>query len=441
MKLFVFLFLLVSSQAFANYQILQMADLNSEVGLFLDNGEIVEISKSNEELLELAQEAYEKEWKIEINKISHNDESPDIVSNIVIIPREIVSDLNDSPRFSQDPSLDALDGANMTRFDTYDQAQALMDTFNGNTDDDSQCYNRAHMWTYEAAVLERSNLGKVWIFFTRKYIREYRYKWWFHVAPYGLVNDGNEKYVLDRGFTMVPFNMTNWKNLFMKNEANCPVVQDYRHYENNQRSQYCYLMYSSQFYWQPQHLERLATRGQTQGRYNESDLRITYRDALRRRWNGRIPRLGAQPVPAPRPEPRPDRPAPRPRPEPRPDRPDRPEPRPDRPAPRPDRPVSTVQVGEWVISSNGVDGQVTRVLNPIQVEVKYTTERHAIVQHINDLAVRRGSSRGFYVGQRIYSSNYVRGVITGVYRDGHLAVQYETVAGHMKQHPSQLIRR
>ena len=422
---------LLSVQAFANLQVIKLEETQTETMLFLNNGEIVEIENTNTELIDLAREAHTNQYGIEISKISHNLETPDLVSSIKLIPRYPQAANTQKDRRIQDP----LYSANLSQFSTYDQAQSLMDTFNGSTDDDSQCYNRAHMWTYEAAVVHGENLGKLWIFFTRRYIREYRYKWWFHVSPYAEVNDGNERYVLDRGFTMVPYNVTNWKNLFMKNQANCPVVERYSDYEDNQRSQYCYLIYSSQFYWQPQHLERLENRNQIQNRYNESDLRITYRDALTR-WNGSIPRLGMQPRPAPRTRPntRPDVPTtrPEPRPQPRP----RPEPR---PRPQPER--RALSVGEWIISSNGVDGQVTGRANEHQVYVKYTTERNSLIQNTRDLAVRYGSVGGFYVGQAIMSTNRVRGTVTGVYLDGMLAVQYETVAGHMRQHPSQLRRR
>lgn len=48
---------------------------------------------------------------------------------------------------------------------------------------DSQCYNRAHIWSYEWFLKHNVNSNKTWIFFTRRYIRKFKFEWWFHVAP------------------------------------------------------------------------------------------------------------------------------------------------------------------------------------------------------------------------------------------------------------------
>ena len=46
----------------------------------------------------------------------------------------------------------------------------------------SQCYDKAHYWSYEWSR-QNLSLGKMFLFFTESYIRRYNYKWWFHVAP------------------------------------------------------------------------------------------------------------------------------------------------------------------------------------------------------------------------------------------------------------------
>ena len=308
-----------------------------------------------------------------------------------------------------------LENARLTNLSSYESAQTVMDTFNGKTDDDSQCYNRATMWTYEANILQNVNLGKIWIFFTRKYIRDYDYKWWFHVSPYAKVNDSMEKYVLDRGFTMIPYNVENWKNMFIKSKANCPVITDYRQYENNQSREHCYLIYSSQYYWQPYQLKNLATHGTTKSEYLMRDLEITYKDALIR-WDGRIPRVRRDTTPVPR-DPVPT------------------------PTPTPDRGrVFDIRVGDQVISSNGVEGRVTARLSNGLLEVQYVTVRYPIKQNPRDLAVTYGSSNGFYVGDRVLSRNGVRGYISGIYADGRVSVKYEANVAHLWQYTSDLRR-
>lgn len=429
--IFAALIVLFCMEGFASQKIEQIHEnglyLDNYTSLFLNDGEIVHFKSTNLELLELAKSAVENSFFVEFEKEDQNENTADIITNIILLPslvrKPIAQPLIGLPGIFSASKLklfdfdlrDPLDRANLTTLRSYDDAQNLMDTFNGKTSDDSQCYNRAHMWTYESLATQKVSLGKVWIFFTRRYIRDYRYKWWFHVSPYANVADGNNKYVLDRGFTQVPFNMTNWKNLFIQSKANCPVVTDYRSYENNQETQHCYLMYSNQYYWQPYQLKNLATQGTGQWQYRMNDLKITYKDALIR-WDGTIPRMGSTTQPDGPTRPRPDRPT-------------------------PDTGDSRwLKIGERVISNNGVEGKVTRFLGDGYVDVLYITARRAMAQHANDLAVLHGSSMGFYVGDKVVSTNGIRGRISGIYRDGRVAVKYETTANHLWQYPQDLRR-
>lgn len=429
---------LISIFCFSSYALQKIEEvhegglyLEGHDSLFLSDGEIVHINSDNKKLLELAKSAHTNSFYVEFEKNESSEDTADIISHITLLPELVLEPLTqpslETPIVFSPENLklldfdlrDPLERANLTTLSSYDQAQRLMDTFNGETHNDSQCYNRAHMWTYESLATQKVSLGKVWIFFTRKYIREYRYKWWFHVSPYASVADGNQKYVLDRGFTQIPYNMTNWKNMFIKSQANCPVVTDYRTYENNQEAHHCYLIYSNQYYWQPYQLKNLATHGSIQWQYNTNDLRITYKDALIR-WNGRIPRMDTTTQPERPPRPTPERPAPRPTPE--------------------DGDRRWLRIGERVISSNGVEGRVTRFLGNGYVDVLYDTARRPMSQHANGLAVMYGSSGGFHVGDRVLSVNGVRGYVSGIYRDGRVAVKYETSRTHYWQYPRDLRR-
>ena len=66
----------------------------------------------------------------------------------------------------------------------------------------------------------------------------------------------------------------------MQNKAFCPVVTDYQDYERHPNAEYCYLMYSSQYYWQPWQLEKLSKEGQHFWGYKKSELYTTYKNAL-----------------------------------------------------------------------------------------------------------------------------------------------------------------
>lgn len=64
-----------------------------------------------------------------------------------------------------------------------DEANKIFKKLNGRYRRRSECYNRAHVWSYESLSRFSLKSMKVFLFFTRKYIREYDFGWWFHVSP------------------------------------------------------------------------------------------------------------------------------------------------------------------------------------------------------------------------------------------------------------------
>lgn len=146
----------------------------------------------------------------------------------------------------------------------------------------SQCYNRAHIWAYESKYYNDINSMKVFLFFTRKYIRQYNYKWWFHVSPFTYVDEGNgiQEKVLDLAFTRGPTPMKQWTDLFMYNRATCPEVTKYSQYENHQEEEYCYLHKATMFYLQPLDLDNLERSGQIKSNWVDYEVRRAYRNGF-----------------------------------------------------------------------------------------------------------------------------------------------------------------
>ncbi len=167
------------------------------------------------------------------------------------------------------PALEARDEAVEKQFftptvlSTFQEAQALFNRQDKRTKRHSQCFNRAHGWAYDMWRLAGVSTQKVFIFFTQRYIRNYRYKWWFHVAPYTLVqsSQGPIEHVLDVTFSRGPLQMRPWTDMFMQNNAPCPTVQSYSQYRLNQDTQDCYLLKTSMYYRVPSELERLESEG------------------------------------------------------------------------------------------------------------------------------------------------------------------------------------
>ncbi len=147
----------------------------------------------------------------------------------------------------------------------------------------SQCYSRAHIWAYESKTSVDLDSQKVFLFFTRRYIREYNYEWWFHVAPYTFVKgaDGTTRErVLDFRFTRRPTGMRDWTDLFMRNRATCPEIARYSEYEDNEGTNYCYLQKVSMYYFQPLDLDNLERTGREKNQWLGYEIRRAYRDGF-----------------------------------------------------------------------------------------------------------------------------------------------------------------
>ena len=225
-----------------------------------------------------------------IKHVPEADNANFLSSRVVLNPSRSISKSFGQPKNFKSMSAPKKE---VTRVDNYYSLQDIMDTMRRDTREESQCYNRAHMWTFMSHQRHSINLGKVWIFFTKEYIREYNYKWWFHIAPYGEVLDGTI-YVLDKGFTTVPFNLTNWKNIFVKSQENCIVAEQYTsEVAGGQGENHCYLLFSNQFFYEPSELASLGNPVAERNSYFDNQVIDAFRDALIN-WNGVVPGLKVQ---------------------------------------------------------------------------------------------------------------------------------------------------
>ena len=86
----------------------------------------------------------------------------------------------------------------------------LFNQLHRNKRSSSECYERAHVWSYQMHKIHNINSQKMFVFFTNKYKREINGQWWFHVAPGVLFN--NELYMFDPEFLDTPVTYESWKN-------------------------------------------------------------------------------------------------------------------------------------------------------------------------------------------------------------------------------------
>jgi len=149
-------------------------------------------------------------------------------------------------------------------------------------DKESQCFNRAHIWSYEWFVQNAINSNKTWIFFTRRYIRKFKFDWWFHVSPSVTVSDngGIKEQVMDVKYARGPLDLRKWTNIFMKDDANCPMVKSYSEYANYPESGSCYTMKTSMFYYQPVDMESKEIWDTVRANWYDTEIKQAYLEAF-----------------------------------------------------------------------------------------------------------------------------------------------------------------
>ena len=278
-------------------EIVSIEQFESESVIFAGDGQVYRLHSEDD--IERAQRAIDLglEVTIELDATYNATEILEQQSNVLSISltstAATASTINES---GADPDQvtnlsQALYSSYISDFSDDYELSNLMQTMRRDTRSKSQCYNRAHVWSYELHRRyqngRRIQTGKMWIFFTRRYIREYKYKWWFHIAPFLTVN--GEPKVIDRSYSNGPQNERTWTNMFMGNNAACRQIVRYSDYKNNQQSEYCYTIKTSVYYWQPWQIERLENGGEVRNQWNSWEVKKAYKNAIG--WRARVPSL------------------------------------------------------------------------------------------------------------------------------------------------------
>lgn len=169
-----------------------------------------------------------------------------------------------------------------TVLSSLNEVSTIFKRMNRRWQQNSQCYNRAHVWNYEEFQKTGLKSKKVFIFFTRRYIRNYNFYWWFHAIPTVLAsNEGNivERY-LDPRYARSPLTKKAWTDIFIRSRRDCPVITRYSDYKNNQETEHCYLHFSSMYYWQPRDLDNFERTGFEKQSFIRSEINHAYWEAF-----------------------------------------------------------------------------------------------------------------------------------------------------------------
>lgn len=246
---------------------------NEESLLFLTTGQVVSYPNPDSKTVqELREVALNKTWI----RITINDKNE--FMEFTAIPSKDIPQIQNQKLFSwnnasYEPSILA----------DLDEARSFFyDARHTEPQKETQCFNRAHIWAYEWRTKRNLYSSKSWLFFTRKFIRKYKFEWWFHVAPMvHVIVDGQVKErVMDIKYAKGPLKLKQWTDIFMRDNANCPVVTKYSDHANYPESGSCFLMKSSMHYYQPIDLENAETFGYEKTMWNQLEVKEAYREAF-----------------------------------------------------------------------------------------------------------------------------------------------------------------
>jgi hypothetical protein len=167
-------------------------------------------------------------------------------------------------------------------FKKFDHIQEVFNRMREDYQEEAQCYNMAHIWAYEE--FQRSSLKtmKLFLFFSKKYIRTYKYHWWFHVTPLTYLKVKRRTYrpyTLDRRYTFIPLEIEEWKNHFIIDQHSCKEITKYAEYKNNQ-SEYCFLLPTSMYFWQPKDILNRDRTGFEKTQFIKEEIQHAYLEAF-----------------------------------------------------------------------------------------------------------------------------------------------------------------
>lgn len=277
MRAFLFLlFFSISLPVFADFVVstqihdIDMGQVDEEPLIFLTSGQVVTYPASNKELmLQFRKAVIDKTWfEFRINSEKQITSFREIKKPAPVFA---AMSLTEEPT-EYHPSI----------LKDLDVARSFFYEARLTTKHETQCYNRAHVWTYEWRTKRNLYSSKAWMFFTRRFIRKYKFDWWFHVAPlvHVVVDGAVRERVMDMKYAKGPRTLKQWTDIFMRDSANCPVVEKYSDQADFPESGSCFLMKTSMYYYQPVDIEQLELTGTAKTRWLAPEVRNAYLEAF-----------------------------------------------------------------------------------------------------------------------------------------------------------------
>ncbi len=257
--------------------------LGDEALVFLTSGQVMKLNVNNTDLLEKLNKSLQRRETIQL-EIGDNRDILDVQTPEKSLSTETEPEPLPVPVPLDEPKLLGQDP--MAGYSPSVLPEATVKSYfremRHASKEETQCFNRAMIWTYEMRFKHNVYSNKMWIFFTRKYIRKYNFEWWFHVAPMvHMIVDGQVKErVIDRKYSSGPLAIQKWGNIFLRDDFKCPTVHKYSDHANFPEAGSCFYMKSPMYYYQPVDLEFLEKYGNVLSTWNETNVRQAYAEAF-----------------------------------------------------------------------------------------------------------------------------------------------------------------
>lgn len=261
---------------------------NHEVLAYYD-GRVFEASPDSPEIIETLLEAQKNGSSLEIEladaPLIFNPDAPELIIDARPVD-ETQEELPEQEFETEQAIFQSVYDYEPTNVESMELAGKMFDHLSPRTQRKTECFNRAHIWNRQLHKDYKVNSEKIFIFYTRKYRREIRWKWWFHTAPLIRVND--EAIVLDREYTVSPVKEESWEWQFSKpkrdRDIDCKRIDRMSEYYDryNTNNVYCNIHIAPMYYWEPSRLQKLENRGIKQERWINWEIRHAARDVYSR---------------------------------------------------------------------------------------------------------------------------------------------------------------
>jgi hypothetical protein len=272
-----FLLVLFSTSAFAAKSLTsQIHDIDygrksdDEVLILLKSGHVIKVSNDEKKLLPLSLSSTDENWY----KFTIDDE-------------RYLLDWERSQGYESDLEETLFSAARgsyvPTTIASMDVAQKYHREARRGWTEDAQCFNKGQVWSYEWWRKHSLKSMKLYIFFTRNYIRKYNFEWWFHVAPYVHVLDEGKvvERVMDIKYTRNPLPFKRWSDIFMRNDAACRVITKYSDYADYPYTGQCYFIRANMYMYQPADLEMQEAWGYSKDAWLMNEVKGAYEQAYK----------------------------------------------------------------------------------------------------------------------------------------------------------------